>query len=197
MRTHNEPNFAFYWGKIKEYVAKMLNARHPVGSVYITKTNSNPSSYLGGTWVLISKSFTTQEVSDAITWDASNVVSGSGAAVFLLRGEKIAFRIRFTNKVAITSSSLTIGTIDVSKIGLTGIYYMQFLGGDDTANAAVLCDINTVSDVASLRTLGNIGGTISASAATSPTITACGELLFNQSAMLDSMCGKFYWQRTA
>jgi hypothetical protein len=174
-----------------------IDNNHPIGSVYITSTNTSPASYLGGTWTLITKEFTNTEVSNAVTWNATNVVSGSGAAVFLMRGNRITFRIRFTNKVAITSSTLAIGTINVSKLGITGIYYEQFLGGDDTANASVLFDINTSNGVASLRSLANIGGTISASTATSPTITACGELLFNQSAMVDSACDKFYWKRTA
>lgn len=198
MRTHNEPNFTFYWGKIKEYVAKMLMERHPVGSVYITNTNSNPSSYLGGTWALIKRVFANKAVSDAVTWDSDNVVSGSGQAVFFVRDTRVTFRIRFTNKVAVSDTTLVMGTLSLSKVGITGVYYGVYMASDDTANAAIMMDIQSVNGETQIRTIDvACGGTVAASTSTNPTVTVTGELIFDTASIADSACNEFHWQRTA
>ena len=198
MRTHNEPNFTFYWGKIKEYVAKMLMERHPVGSVYITNTNSNPSSYLGGTWTLIKRVFENKTVDNVITWSATNVVSGSGQCAFWLRDTRVTFRIRFTNKVAVSDTTLVMGTIDLSKIGMNGLYYGTYVALDDTANSGIMMDIQNVDGEIQLRTIDVVGGgTVAASTLSSPQIIVQGEIMFNTGSILDSACNEFHWQRTA
>ena len=178
----------------------LLDLLYPVGSVYITSTNTNPSNNTllgGGTWELVKKGFKVTDVTDAVTWDTTNVVASSGQSVFFLRDERISFRLRFTNKVAIADTTLTMGTINAAKIGLSGCYYISFFAVNDTANTAVAMDINNTAPFA-IRTIDVVGGgTIAASTSTSPTITVEGEMLFGQGSMVDSMCDKFYWKRTA
>ena len=36
---------------LEQYIKQLLLASHPVGAIYITTTNTNPATFLGGTWV--------------------------------------------------------------------------------------------------------------------------------------------------
>ena len=64
---------------LKEFKVKMLSAIYPVGSVYISFSNTSPASLFGGTWTQLSDRFlyastgtagsTGGEANHALTWD--------------------------------------------------------------------------------------------------------------------------------
>lgn len=179
----------------------LLDLVYPVGSVYITTTNTNPSSYTllgGGTWTLIKRVFGNMRADNPVVFNTANTVSGSTSSTFFLRDTSVKFRLRFTNKVALSDTSVTIGTLDLSYVGLTGAYYSTYIATDDTGNAGVMIEINSSGGTATIKAIDVAGGTsIAASTSTSPTITFCGELYFDTSSMRDADCNEFHWKRTA
>ena len=175
---------------------KLKSKLFPVGSTYITSTNSNPSAYLGGTWELINKKFRTSAESSGnnaalITRNTTNVTSCTLAVV---RGDNlIRFYFSFTNKVALADSTLNLGTINFNKCGITSFPYDAFIDGwsdGGNANAMLYIDQST-----GLITHRDVVGTDSMATGkvTYTTIT----MPLPMSYMLDSFCDKFYWKRTA
>lgn len=169
----------------------LLDLLYPVGSVYISNTNANPGSVLGGTWSLIHKRYAYAIVNDAVTWNATN--TSSQASAFILNGETITFRLNFQNAVDLADTTIEIGTINLAKIGLTGKYSQQFLYTNDGGGGVAIVIISDTGAISSIEAIGKSTGTLPAGQ--NGQIT--GTLMFAQGAMLDNFCDEFHFQRTA
>ena len=64
-------------GLINNIFKKIADTWYPIGSYYITKTNTNPSSIVGGTWNLVHKTFkqdtTYNNPNNCFTFNTTNV----------------------------------------------------------------------------------------------------------------------------
>ena len=171
----------------------LLDLLYPVGSVYISNTNTNPSETLGGTWSLIHKRFAYRIVEDPITFNTTNTQSGDSVAI--LNGESIELRITFAPKVELNDTTITIGQLNLASIGLTGKYgeYIPFLA-DGGNGIAILYVRNTGAITTNDVITKTSGGTIPASTSTGQARLG---LMFAQTSMIDSFCDEFHWKRTA
>lgn len=171
---------------------------YPVGSVYCSSTNLNPSESLGGTWELVDKGFkagtteTTQEATEYLS--AFKVAS-------VRSGNTIRLRINVTSAKDIGETTVSLGTVDLAKHGLikdsTGFFPYTVYSGvamSDGANAVILIYFtsNGVLQTADCFTSDGIH-----------TLPAGTPFYFDvalpvmPSQMLDAFCDKFYWKRTA
>jgi hypothetical protein len=171
----------------------LLNLLYPVGSVYISNTNTNPANILGGTWSLIHKRFAYQIVEDPVTFNTTNTQNGDSVAV--INGEQIELRLSFAPKVELNDSSIAIGQLNLGQIGLSGKYgeYVPFLA--DGGNGIAIMNVSNTGAISTQDVITKTsGGTIPAS-------TSAGQarvsLMFAQTSMLDSFCDEFHWKRTA
>lgn len=171
----------------------LLDLLYPVGSVYISSTNTNPSGTLGGTWSLIHKRFAYKIVEDPVTFNTTNTQSGDSVAV--INGEQIELRLSFAPKVELNDSTIAIGQLDLDKIGLTGKYgeYTSFLA--DGGNGIAIMYVSNTGAIQTQEVITKTsGGTIPASTSTGQARLG---LMFAQTSMLDSFCDEFHWKRTA
>lgn len=172
----------------------LLDLLYPVGSVYISSTNTNPSSVLGGTWSLIHKRFAYQIVENPVTYNSTNVQSGA-VSTAVLNGETIQLRMTFANKVDLNDGNITIGQLNLDQIGLNGKY------------SEILPYFNDGGGGIGMLTISNTGAIVNGeivakgTATTIPAGTSSGQvrgsLMFGQTSMLDSFCDEFHWKRTA
>lgn len=171
----------------------LLDLIYPVGSVYISNTNTNPSGTLGGTWTLTHKRFKYQIIEDVITFNDTNTQNGDSVAV--INGEQIEIRISFAPKVALTDSTIAIGQLNLDSIGLTGKYaeYTPYFA--DAGNGIAYLQVTNTGVIQTQDVVTKTsGGTI-------PAGTSAGQarlsVMFGQGSMIDSFCDEFHWERTA
>lgn len=171
---------------------------YPVGSVYCSSTNVNPSESLGGTWELVDKGFkagtteTTQEATEYLS--AFKIAS-------VRNGNTIRLRLNVTTAKDIGETTVSLGTVDLAKHGLikdsTGFFPYTVYSGvamSDGANAVILIYFtsNGVLQTADCFTSDGIH-----------TLPAGTPFYYDvvlpvmPSQMLDAFCDKFYWKRTA
>lgn len=164
---------------------------HPIGSVFVTSTNTNPSNNLGGTWELIDKEFASLETS-TIGFTASGNID-SPIAYFSRSGHSIVFNLSFISTTALTDDTVEIGTINFDELGISGLLAnVRESGWTDAGNAILMFQVNSSSGI--LQCLDIVGPeTIVANAYCYVTIP----FEFCKSRMMDSACDKFYWKRTA
>ena len=172
----------------------LLDLLYPVGSVYISNTNTNPSGPLGGgTWSLVHKRFEYQIVEDVITFNTTNTQSGDSVAV--INGEQIEIRLSFAPKVELNDSTIAIGQLNLADIGLTGKYseYVPFFA--DGGNGIAYLQVTNTGVIQTQDVITKTsGGTIPASTSTGQ---ARLSVMFGQGSMMDSFCDEFHWVRTA
>ena len=171
----------------------LLDLIYPVGSVYISSTNTDPSGTLGGTWTLTHKRFAYQIIEDPVTFNTTNTQSGDSVAV--INGEQIELRLSFAPKVDLTDSTIAIGQLNLAQIGLTGKYaeYAPFFA--DAGNGIAYLQVTNTGVIQTQDVVTKAsGGTIQASTSTGQ---ARVSLMFGQGSMMDSFCDEFHWKRTA
>lgn len=171
-----------------------LDTAYPVGSVYCSSTNTNPTEIFGGTWELIDKEFKSNYFADEGTGGAFTVSSNVSAYQIysIYGGHTIRLRLFFTPKVAFTDdSTVSIGKFDMTKMGITGFYHSITAtpAMSDGGNGLVMATISydgtvEVNDVIK-NTTANQG------------LYVNKEITLRHNEMLDSFCNKFYWKRTA
>ena len=175
-------------------VLEKLDAIYPIGSVYVSNTNSNPSEVFGGTWELIDKQFKSSYLSTDDTWfkpSGSNNTQSSNS--YTRDGHSVRVRIVTKTAKSLTDTDVALGNIDLEKLGMQSI-----LG---TLN--VICYINDDAlgivaitfNTGELTWRGLIGEATNVASDASITIDAILET--SSAYMLDEACDKFYWKRTA
>lgn len=183
---------ANFLGNVSFGGESLLNLAHPVGSVFITSTNKNPSETLGGTWTLINKSFTpfAETQNDVFTANSniSDVVCG------VVRNDS-TIRIRFSCILGydVTDTQTAIGNFNWQALGVDKIPYAlyQYPAGCDKGKAVVLFFVNDASG--EVATVEVVGGSTTNGASIYLDFT----IPVKHTRMLDEFCDQFYWKRTA
>lgn len=200
-RTPDDLDRRYNFRALRKTVGDLVNAMHPVGSVYISSVNENPSDLIGGKWSLVKKEFTdlyksSEIADDGCPFEPSDIVSE--CKVYVVRsGQTIRLSLRFKTSEALGEADKVLGTLDWNALGVTDIcnsFTGAFASSDD-ANAILQITVNYSSGVVSFID--------SVPKADGGTITAGSEIFFSvtfnvdSSRMIDSHCDKFYWKRTA
>lgn len=172
-----------------------LNMIYPVGSVYVTSTNTNPSSTLGGTWTLTDKEFSyaSFSIADVFTANSTNCTSLTGT---IIRNNHF-FTIYFTltPKVAITDSTLKMGQIKLSSIGASSINTQAYSSMSDGGQAVYTFQITNNGTFNTTDVM--VRGSSTASSAASQAVNGYTIIPVTTSQMADSACSRFFWKRTA
>jgi hypothetical protein len=173
---------------------------YPVGAVYCCSTNTNPSSKLGGTWVLIGKGFaSTYSTDDPIFTPYANPNDNTSNIIleksYIIRNDSsIRMRINLATTDTMSDTGLTLGTINFDKIGITGLdmSYLAQATFSDGANGGIMWNLDYITGKLEQVDVINTGGL-------KPEQTFFIEIniLTRHQKMIDSFCDKFYWKRTA
>lgn len=167
----------------------------PVGSVYMTSTNTSPSWIFGGEWELIDKEFEPYRNSDEGVSSLNSTNTTSATVQVVRQGHTVMIRTEFVPKVALNDSTHDMFTLKSSTFGAkeSDLYYQRyFVGQTDGGNG--LLNIYLMSDgTLSVRDVvtKTENGTIAAGQNCMVTIT--WEMPWDY--MDDSYCNKFYWKR--
>ena len=112
-RATNSENIKAFDGTFKSLAAALLEMVYPVGSIKMTETNINPSTYLGGTWVLYKSA----------SGSGSKAVSGKTGTSYTAQGYSVSGTVNLGK--GLTNVTITKGTnvasADVSYDTSTGI----------------------------------------------------------------------------
>lgn len=170
----------------------------PVGSVYHTSTNINPSSYLGGTWKQINKMLHATRSSDAATIFTHNtsVVSSMGNSTVIIQSNCIRVRLNMVLATNLTDDSFTLGTLNFSHLGITGLVYTQYITGyTDGGNAISQAMVNHESGV--ITNVDIVPKADGNSIASGQTLVLDFVIVPENDYLLESACDDFVWKRTA
>lgn len=168
---------------------------YPVGAVYLTSTNTNPETFLDGTWELITK-----ELKDAVYSFSGGkgltLLNASSADVYIsTSGNTINVELGIVTAAELGESSVKWIEVDWSKVGVTGFPWSQrFMLYSDGANGVAYgtCHYNDKS-IMTNDFLSKTGSAIASGA----TIYGSFNFTMTKDYLLDEYCDKFYWKRTA
>ena len=165
---------------------------YAVGDICVTSTSNNPKNKFGyGTWQLIDKEFI--PTTSKLDGFSSNSNVSTNAVRFSRNGHSIDLEFTFTPSVDITDSTLILGNLEFSKLGVSRLNHtMRPIGSSDASNVTILFYINSVSG--EVQTLDVFGGNLASAGNSCYFFTS---MSINYNYMLNSACNKFYWKRTA
>lgn len=185
---------------------------HPIGSVLITSTNTNPAASIGGEWSLIDKEYSNAvgSIAGSPYWipAMSGTTPRAELSGFVIRTDHlIHLTLQLTTKVALSltsSGSSTLGTIDHDLVGGVPNLPMSF-GFTGSAFAHATYTSNSTTESCTVRySIGATGDlTIFEIHNTTKQLPIDAKIYINTSIpmsheyMGDSFCDKFYWKRTA
>ena len=181
---------------------------HPIESVLITSTNTNPGTTVGGTWTLIDKEYKAA-VGANVYWDPAmnGSIPSAETSGFVTRTDHlIHLYAQITTKIAIstTTTSYTLGSFDHDMIGGAQNTPISF-GYSDTnfANAVYTNGSSTESCMIRYGFSWDGGFTVYDIFNTNKQLPANTLIYLNTSIKMyheymgDSFCDKFYWKRIA
>lgn len=173
---------------------------HPIGSIFVTNSNVNPSEQLGGKWSLINKEFSSAKGSDTgtgtyFTKHSTNV--GSYGLYFVRNGNSIDIRLMVKNNVELSDDKIILGNILFENLGFSQLYYSLYshLGGTDGGNAVVQSTL--MYDTGEVSSNDVIHKSNASNVATNSEIYFEFSFTIPMEYMLDNACDKFYWKRTS
>ena len=171
--------------------ASSLDDTYPVNSVYISSTNTNPATSLGGTWELIDKEFSPTTSSNTGFNASSDITTNS--VRWSRSGHSLDFEFTFTSSAALTDEVIILGTLDYSVMGVERLNHtLRVVGSSDGANSLFILYINaTTGEVQSVDSIGET------TVAAGNSCYAFFSMNINPDFMLDSACNKFYWKRVS
>lgn len=168
----------------------------PVGTVVVTSDNNAPT--MGGSWTLIDKEFTPTTATNINSHFTLNSTNTTSADMYVVReGHTVTISCAsLVNKVSMSGTNLTLGTFDLDAIGASEFGFTpQFVALGDAVNALVLMDLNRTSGV--LRSQNVVVRGTGTSIAAGSTLMFTIVITCDYRYMTDSLCNKFYWQRTS
>ena len=177
----------------------LVDVVFPVGSVYITNTNTNPYKSLGrGAWTLIDKEFASAYCKtgspDEIYFAAAENCNDAGTQ-FTRSGHTIRIRQAITSDLAMEdANSMVIGSFYWENIGVTNIAtgIVEHLAYADGANSGIV--YNVAYDTGEVKQVDTFD---LATVPSDKTFYLDFTIVADKSRMIDSYCDKFYWKRTS
>jgi hypothetical protein len=160
----------------------------------ITSSNTSPAAKVGGTWELIDKGFKAyHDDGDNFFTPATNVAE---EGTWITRVDhSIRIRIAITiNATAVDDDNMTLGTLNYSNIGISRIP-VNVVGNvtySDGANCGLSWSLHETTGVVKLTDIFD-ASQLPSGKSFSLDVT----LPVYYGAMVDSVCDKFYWKRTA
>ena len=177
--------------------AEIIDCVYPVGSVYVTNTNTSPADLLErGSWTLIDKEFTPKHYTvttapeyftPAADWYGVNLH-------YIAGGHSLRIRQAVQCDLALSDSGSLVGYFNWENFGVADIGdgIIEYTTYSDTANSGFVYNIAydtgecKVVDVFDLSTVPS-----------DAPFYLDFVLVFDSSRMLDEYCNKFYWKRTS
>ena len=176
--------------------ATIVGYAYPVGSVFITNTNTNPNSLLGvGSWTLIDKGFLAVNTNAAGTTYFTPASGVTNNGTYITRaGHTLTVKQDLIINQSMSDTGMTLGTFSWSAIGITGL--PQSVNDDatfsDGANGGFSYSIS--ADAGELKQLDVVGiDTI----ATGKSYHVSFTMAIGWNYMTNNACDKFYWKRTS
>lgn len=178
--------------------ATILNSAYPVGSVFITNTNTKPSTLLGvGSWALIDKEFAakhytanttaTDYFTPAANWNNVNTH-------FVVSGHSIRIRQAVQCDLGLDDTGSLIGYFNWENFGVVDIAdsIVEHVAYSDGANAGFVYNIthdNGECKVVDVFDLSSVDS--------DKTFYMDFVLVIDSGRMIDDYCDRFYWKRTS
>lgn len=170
---------------------------YPIGSEVIMSTNTNPSTYFGGTWELVSKKFKHQWITPKSSdWTATK--ANFYACHIALYGDIVMIRLGVTPTELLTDSTVTLGTLNLANYDLAPLFYgkVEFKAHSDGGNSTHCLTISAAGKVECYDSLYYPGHSHS-QAATGQTLYLMHYTHMKVADMPDKYCDRFYFKRTA
>lgn len=171
---------------------------HPVGSVFITDTNTNPENTYGGTWELVDKVFKSRHGGGSGNSMFTRNTTNTSAHSFwyTTAGHTVTVEIQVTPRIAFDDSTIEWGNVNLTQLGITQFSHTGYdYGWSDGGQGIAMVGIRTNGQVNSYDVLTKTsGGSIPAG---SEELKVVHTQAIPYYYMLDSFCDKFYWKRTA
>lgn len=169
---------------------------YPIGSVYVMSTNTNPSTFLGGSWSLIDKEFKAQNISEiSLGTSQRNTTNCSEATVSgTLSGHNILIICNFTSKVTVGDTTLEMFTIPPDSFGVDAFSTQRITFMSDGGDALMQMNLAAAGVLSTLDVGNPYTSTHSVSARSFSQFRV--NLFTSYTNMLDSFCNKFYFKRT-
>ena len=174
-------------------IAEIIDATHPVGSVFITSTNTNPNTLLKrGSWTLIDKEFTPSTANTTDFFNADELITNSGG--YLVRGgHSIRVRQLVTIDVQANDEDLLLGNFLWERMGINNIAadMIERMSFSDGANGGIVYYVANASGNVTVKDV------FDAPSVSGKKFYLEFVIVVDHSRMIDSYCNKFYWKRTS
>jgi hypothetical protein len=171
---------------------------YPVGSLYVTSTNENPSSYLGGEWELDDK-----HLKRAYYISTSNpeIIKAVGSYCddytleIIVDGHNILVSVTYSLSQDSTETNFNVVTLDFPKIGVSrtsfGAYF--FASSDDANGIACLTMGGQSGLIQQYDFVGKNNNTVGFPKDTR--VQGFVDLKTAKGYIDDNFCDKFFWKR--
>lgn len=187
-------------GLVNNIFKKLADTYFPVGTIYITKSNTNPGTIVGGTWELKHRfSELTSNVSNpnnCFTFNSTNTTKGTFRVTY--RENTAWVKCTYLPRVNISDSGYVIGVLSTAIGGVfyanpcipgfqDGSYGYMVMGYHGATSGTVSTANLAISDLISYSGASTYG--------TSSTVTLCFPVLMPN--IQNEYCDEWHWVRTA